>query len=255
VPEIAPRSVTADTRRGFDRPANEDRWMALSDGGAVLLAVADGMGGTAGGGAAATRALVSVLDALRDGLAPNTVAAALANAVTRAQQRVRAAAGGDAMAPGTTLTVAVAIAGRLHLAHIGDSSCWLYRRGRLRRLTEVHTSGAVLVAAGAVSGSSPAARRLDSLLTRYVGMPGRLEPQLGVVRLRAEDRVLVASDGLTRAVPVPALGALLADRRTTADRLVTAAVAAGGRDDVTAVLATVDADPQSVHTGYAATRG
>jgi serine/threonine protein phosphatase PrpC len=100
----------------------------------------------------------------------------------------------------------------------------------------------VLVAAGAVAGGSAAARRLDNLLTRYVGMPGSLQPQLCTLRLRAGDRLLLASDGLTRVVPEPEIAQLLARQRTTAADLAQAAVARGGKDDVTAVLATVAAD-------------
>jgi protein phosphatase len=146
----------------------------------------------------------------------------------------------ETIRPGTTLTAALVAGDRLHLAHAGDSSCWLYRQGELRRLTDVHTSAAVLVAAGAVDSGSEAARRLDNLLTRYVGMPGLLQPQLCTVRLRAGDRLLLASDGLTRAVPPPVLAALLARPRATAADLIAAARGCG--DDATAVLATVGAD-------------
>jgi hypothetical protein len=69
--------------------------------------------------------------------------------------------------------------------------------------------------------------------------------------VRAGDRLLLATDGLSRALPPSALGALLARPETTAGGLVGAAVAAGARDDVTALLATVG-DPAS---GYAAPVG
>jgi protein phosphatase len=165
--------------------------------------------------------------------------------VARAQQRVRAAAPAgvpEAVRAGTTLTAALVAGDRLHLAHVGDSSCWLYRRGLLRRLTEVHTTAAVLVAAGVVERGSAAARRLGNLLTRYLGMPGPLEPQLCTVRLHAGDRLLLASDGLTGALPPQALALLLARPQATAADLAADAVARGCRDDVTVVLAAVAAD-------------
>ena len=115
-----------------------------------------------------------------------------------------------ALRPGTTLTAAVVAGRRLRLAHLGDSSCWLLRRGRLRRLTEEHTQAAQLVRAGAVQPGSVAQRRLDGMLTRFAGMPGTACPQLATVRLRAGDRLLVATDGVTRALPVPVLATLLA---------------------------------------------
>ena len=175
-----------------------------------------------------------------------------------AHQRVRTLATSTVPAPlrpGTTLTAVLAVDSRLHLAHAGDSSAWLLRRGRLRRLTEVHSQGAALVAAGAVAAGSPAERRLDGLLTRFLGMPGSLHPQQSAVRLRPGDRVLVASDGVTRALGVPELATLLARPGVRATDLVDAAVAAGGRDDATALLAGVDTRPPGLNTRYAVHTG
>jgi hypothetical protein len=190
---------------------------------------------------AAAMALLAVLEVLAPAV-PGPVVAALADAVACGQQRVRAALPADvpeSFRPGTTLTAAIVSGDRLHLAHAGDSSCWLYRRGGLTRLTEPHTFAAMLVAAGALDQDSAAARRLDHVLTRYVGMPGALEPQLDTVRLHAGDRVLLASDGLTRVVPAPTLARLLAGPHPTAAALVGAAMNRQADDDVTAVLVTV----------------
>jgi serine/threonine protein phosphatase PrpC len=236
--------LTVASRTGVGRAVSEDRWVAVTGGGAaaaggpsVLLAVADGMGGTLGGGDAASAALAALVDGLA-GAPPGLDA--LAAAVAAAQLRVRALAGENVpvgLRAGTTLTAAVATGRRLHLAHLGDSSCWLLRRGRLRRLTVVHTHAAVLVAAGAVEPGSAAERRLGGLLTRFVGMPGSACPQLVSVRVRPGDRVLVATDGVTRALPVPVLAGLLARPGVGAVELVRSAVDAGGRDDATALLA------------------
>jgi serine/threonine protein phosphatase PrpC len=268
----------------------------------LLLAVADGMGGTVAGGPAADAALAGLVEALAvpptavpavstaapaaAGVATAAVPAApteprmvppgdpaddagwlaesgvteptvrttpiaivapdlgpdLAAAVAAAHERVRRLAT-DGMPvplrPGTTLTAALVTGRRLRLAHLGDSSCWLLRKGRLRRLTEEHTHAAQLVAAGAVQPGSVAQRRLDGMLTRFAGMPGSACPQLATVRLRAGDRLLVATDGVTRALTVPALATLLGRPGITAADLVDAASDAGGRDDATALLAGV----------------
>ncbi len=254
------------SRTGRSRPASEDRWVAVTRASGLLLAVADGMGGTVAGGPAADAALAGLVESLatvtpalpppgraRAGAAaegrttPMSIVIPdrgpdLAAAVAAAHDRVRRLAT-DGMPvplrPGTTLTAALVTGRRLRLAHLGDSSCWLLRRGRLRRLTEEHTHAAQLVAAGAVQPGSVAQRRLDGMLTRFAGMPGSACPQLATVRLRAGDRLLVATDGVTRALPVPALATLLGRPGTTATDLVDAAAAAGGRDDATALLAAV----------------
>jgi serine/threonine protein phosphatase PrpC len=251
--------VTVASRTGRSRAASEDRWVAVTGGSGLLLAVADGMGGTLDGAAAADAALAGLVEGLDPGAAaapdgptrPLDSAgrpldsADLMVAVASAQARVRALAT-DGMPvplrPGTTLTAAVVTGRRLRLAHLGDSSCWLLRRGRMRRLTDQHTHADQLVRAGAVEVGSAAQRRLDSMLTRFAGMPGTATPQLATVRLRAGDRLLVATDGVTRALTVPALATLLARPGVVAADLVQAAADAGGRDDATALLAGVPVD-------------
>ena len=327
--------VTVASRTGRSRPASEDRWVAVTGAAGLLLAVADGMGGTIAGGPAADAALAGLVEALavttlagapgvtrrpvapavttpavapagttpavapagttpavapavttpagapavttpagspavvpaeaptvRSGPARGRLAESgaaqpdgrttpmaivapdpgpdLAAAIAAAHERVRGLAT-DGMPvplrPGTTLTAALVTGRRLRLAHLGDSSCWLLRKGRLRRLTEEHTHAAQLVAAGAVQPGSVAQRRLDGMLTRFAGMPGSACPQLVTVRLRAGDRLLVATDGVTRALTVPALATLLGRPGVTATDLVDAASDAGGRDDATALLA------------------
>jgi serine/threonine protein phosphatase PrpC len=254
-PAVPAGCVTAATQRGRGHEQNEDRWGSAGADGMLLLVVADGMGGTVGGGTAAGIALRTLLElsddpagAARD---PRATRSALVGAIDRAHLRVQAAAPErlpDWLRPGCTVTAALVHGDRLLVGHVGDSGCWLLRRGTLIRLTEEHTQAAMLVAAGAVDRASPAARRLDNLLTRHVGMEGRLLPQLCAARLRPGDRLLVATDGLGRALPPAALAALLGQPDTDAARLVAAAVAAGSRDDVTAVLATVGDLP----SGYAA---
>jgi PPM family protein phosphatase len=262
---VAGVDVTVSSRTGRSRPASEDRWVAVTGASGLLLAVADGMGGTVAGGAAADAALAGLVESLAttgpaipppgqpatdeaDGrTTPMAIVLPdrgpdLAAAIAAAHERVRRLAT-DGMPvplrPGTTLTAALVTGRRLRLAHLGDSSCWLLRRGRLRRLTEEHTHAAQLVAAGAVQPGSVAQRRLDGMLTRFAGMPGSACPQLVTVRLRPGDRLLVASDGVTRALPVPAVATLLGRSGTTATDLVDAAADAGGRDDATALVAAV----------------
>jgi serine/threonine protein phosphatase PrpC len=290
---VAGVDVTVASRTGRSRPASEDRWVAVTGASGLLLAVADGMGGTVAGGPAADAALAGLVEHLASdptlvtaeparvepsGVEPDRGGAGrvepgrvepgrvepgrvqgeerttplaivvpdrgpdLAAAVAAAHERVRrlATAGMPVpLRPGTTLTAVLVTGRRLRLAHLGDSSCWLLRRGRLRRLTEEHTHAAQLVAAGAVQPGSVAQRRLDGMLTRFAGMPGSACPQLATVRLRAGDRLLVATDGVTRALSVPALATMLGRPGITAAALVDAAAQAGGRDDATALLAAV----------------
>ncbi|WP_131785930.1 PP2C family protein-serine/threonine phosphatase [Protofrankia symbiont of Coriaria ruscifolia] len=104
------------------------------------------------------------------------------------------------------------------LAHLGDSRIYLARDGRLQRLTEDHTR--------------------DGQLTRFVGMPGEVVPGVSVLELRAGDRILLCTDGLTGSVDDQALAELL---NTTDEvdgacrRLVEAAAAGGAVDDISVI--------------------
>ena len=241
--------VTVASRTGRSRPVSEDRWVAVTGDAGLLVAVADGMGGTVRGGDAAGAALAGLSGVVAGG--PDLDLDRLAAAVAAAHERVRELAVPGMpvpLRPGTTLTAVVVSGSRAHLAHLGDSSAWLLRRGRLRRLTDEHTHAAALVRAGAVQPGSVAQRRLDGLLTRFAGMPGTACPQLATVRLRPGDRLLVATDGVTRALTVPALATLLARPDVAAADLVRAAADAGGRDDATAVLAGVTGDVDTVRS-------
>jgi protein phosphatase len=233
-------ALSGASRRGSGRDANQDRWAALSHAGGALLVVADGMGGTKGGAVAAAVAVAAVLGTLvRAAPDPLTSAVSVAD---RAVRKVGEGTGPAWSRAGCTLTAAVLTDGWADIAHVGDSSCWLARAGALRRLTEVHTTAARLAAAGATRAAGCGAARLDHLLTRYLGMPGGAEVQRHRLRLRPGDRVLVATDGLTRSLGPVELRTLLADDAPPQDLVaaaVTAAVAAGARDDITAVLATV----------------
>ena len=281
--------VTVASRTGRSRPASEDRWVAVTGAAGLLLAVADGMGGTIAGAAAADAALAGLVEALavtargrsscpirsspprcrRAGRAGRgrtvetrlTLAGTLVAAVIAAEPTAptwpapvaAAHASGYAgspprgmpvpLRPGTTLTAALVTGRRLRLAHLGDSSCWLLRRGRLRRLTEEHTHAAQLVAAGAVAarlgGPAPARRHARPASS---ACPARPAHSCATVRLRAGDRLLVATDGVTRPLTVPALATLLARPGSRRPTWSARRPAREGRDDATALLAAVPAE-------------
>jgi len=241
-------ALAGHSRRGLGREANQDRWAAVPRSCGALLVVADGMGGTTGGASAAVAAVAAVLAAELDGATAGPAGeygahaahGPLGDAVDAAERAVRAAASTSEgwCRPGCTLTAALVGAYCAEIAHLGDSSCWLVHRDTLIRLTDVHTKAAELTECGALEPSGLAAARLDNLLTRYLGMPGGAPVQRCRVGLSPGDRLLLATDGLTRSLPAATLAILLGLGAGPAD-LVDAAVAAGAQDDITAVLATL----------------
>jgi protein phosphatase len=217
------------------RADNQDAAVA----GPRLLAVADGVGGNAGGALASSLVIEALATA-----APGNLRAAVAEAGTRLTRAVAADPRLARMA--TTLTAAELVGTELVLAHLGDSRAYLLRDGRLEQLTRDQTFVQSLVDAGIIT---PEQARTHPLRAVVLGALHGAEDDLAdlvvtSVPVRAGDRVLLCSDGLSGVVPPETLGRILAEEgrpATAATRLVRAALAASTSDNVTAVVADVDA--------------
>ena len=205
------------------RDENEDRFVVREDGGLVLMAVADGVGGGPGGEIAA-QAAVSEL-AARFFAAPRTqpVAERLGDAMREANTAVlKAAEASSKPSAASTLVAGVVDGASLVIANLGDSRAYLVRDGASRQITEDH-------AGTEVHG-----------ITRFVGDSRGVQPDVFVEDLRPGDRLVLCSDGLTRHVEPPEIASTIgADGATLeagADALVALANSRGGEDNVTVIL-------------------
>jgi protein phosphatase len=229
---------------GLVREANEDSAYC----GRAVFAVADGLGGHAAGEVASALAVQPLAELDERGVgAPEEAGRALSAALLRANQVIMAAAQADEShrGMGTTVTAAAVTGGHLILAHAGDSRAYLLRRDEpLRQLTVDHTPAGEGLRAGYLTPEQARRHPERHILLRAVG----LEPDLQVDTpapepLRAGDRVLLCSDGLSDAVPDEEIAALLAGDPApdvTCAALVEAALAHGGPDNVTVVLLAVE---------------
>jgi protein phosphatase len=224
-----------------------------------LLAVADGIGGHAGGERASNLAVRTVGSTLLPGLervrvagAPEgeveaTVLAEMCGAIERAHANVRAEASRrpELSDMGTTLTVAYILGGRLFIAHVGDSRCYLLRDGALFQLTRDHTVVNELVRAGFIKSAEEAGSAMRGLLTRAVGISSdRLDAETHLLRLRPGDTVLLCTDGVTGMLSEVEITAILesyTDPHEAARQLIAVANEAGGHDNITAVVARCEA--------------
>ncbi len=183
------------------RANQEDTWLAAPIGGtSILMAVADGMGGHAGGEQASRLAVDAFAAAFANGIGsvPQRLEAALYEA-NRAIGQAADTPGLDGM--GCTLVGACIEADRLSWVSVGDSPLWLWRRGRLRRLNEDHSMRAILaedVAAGRISASQAAGDPHRNALFSVLmgGDITRIDLPVEGVAVQEGDAVLVASDGL-----------------------------------------------------------
>ncbi len=142
---------------------------------------------------------------------------------------------------GTTLTLAASLGTDLLVAHVGDSRAYLMREGRLQRLTHDQTLAQGMVDAGLITAEKAAKHTLRHVLTGVLSANGKTVPlEVAWFKLVDGDQVLVCSDGLTEMVTEAAITDALNQPGPAADicqTLVDLALKAGGRDNVTVVLA------------------
>jgi PPM family protein phosphatase len=226
----------AASHTGLVREHNEDAGFA----GAYLQLVADGVGGAAAGEvASATTAYVVAASASSH---PDEEGARLlAEAVETAHEQLRQGTEADQARQGmaTTLTAVLVRGGRVVLAHVGDSRAYLLRAGELTRLSTDQTLVQVLIDKGDLRPEQVSGHPFRNVVLQSVNGEAPVRPALRELELVVGDRLLLCSDGLTDYVPEDAIIAELEvdDPDTAAQALVGQALAAGGGDNVTCLVA------------------
>jgi protein phosphatase len=265
--------------KGRVRPSNEDQFFVGTLTGALrvhqsslpqshvqyaareadLFLVADGMGGAKGGEHASFLAVATIEDFLLNTLswlfslkAPDddVLLKEFREALQRADARVCdvAARHPHLEGMGTTLTLACSVGSELFVAHVGDSRCCVLRGGRIHQLTKDHTMAEqILESVPPQSEKEVRAihEQFGNVVTNIVGGPeAGVQVEVHKVHLQANDVVLLCTDGLTKMATkrdvLQILGAA-ADPRVACERLVALANEAGGKDNVTVIVARYEA--------------
>ncbi|PWT95316.1 MAG: hypothetical protein C5B55_01425 [Blastocatellia bacterium] len=266
--------IGAATHQGLVRENNEDHYLVVRFQRALApllsnvpegileksyditgygMLIADGMGGMAAGEVASRMALAKVVQLVVDtpdwilSLSQTKDLQAVLERMTERFLQVDAALRDTAKndftlrGMGTTLTVAAMLADDLILGHIGDSRVYLWRNGNMTQLTNDHTLAQSLINAGVAKPDDPAARSMRHVLTAAMGSLGeQIEPQVRRIRVAPGDQILLCTDGLTDMVDDAAITAAIGDAPSAqhgCQDLVDLALAGGGRDNVTVVLA------------------
>ena len=234
----------AATDVGRVRDHNEDSLLA----GARVFAVADGMGGHAGG-EVASRLAVEALQRLEDAPAtrPEDVTAALHAANRSIQDAVRADPALRGMGTTATGVTLVETGGSEHwvVFNVGDSRVYRLAGNRMQQITRDHSEVRELVDAGLLDPADAASHPLRNVITRSLGTDPAPDPDVWVLAPTPGERFVVCSDGLSGELDdrdVMLLARRHADPQEAADELVAAAVRAGGRDNVSVVVVAVSGD-------------
>lgn len=241
----------AGSHKGMIREGNEDSGYA----GPRLLAIADGMGGQAAGEVASSE-VISTLVTLDDDVPGSDILTSLGTAVQRANDQLRMMVEEDPQLEGmgTTLTALLWTGQRLGLVHVGDSRAYLLRDGVLTQITQDHTWVQRLVDEGRITEEEATTHPQRSLLMRALGSGDHVEPDLSIREVRAGDRYLVCSDGLSGVVSHQTLEETLASYQgpqETVQELIQLALRGGGPDNITVIVADVlDVDGGDTLAGH-----
>ena len=213
-----------------------------------LWAVADGMGGHRGGRVASRLACRGLRTFIEKSTASDekdpvrNMGRRLTDTLLRVDRLVRqkAAARPWLAHMGTTLSCLLLADGHSIIAHVGDSRIYRWRRGHLTCLTTDHTFVQEMIFEGEVDPAKAHLHPLRHLLTNAVGTQEPLcHVEERIDRIRAGDRFLLCTDGLTNVLDAASLSAVMAsdkDAGGIAEDLVAAALERNTRDNVTALV-------------------
>lgn len=233
----ATTSFGSRTDIGCVREHNEDSLVVKPP----LFVVADGMGGHAAGEVASEIAVNEIAAHMPDELDP----AALGEAVDAANRSIINAAlvNQDKEGMGTTCTAAMLQDDRLIIAQVGDSRAYLLHGGKLQQITRDHSLMANMIEAGQITPEEARVHPNRSVITRALGNDPTTHPDLYEMKVEAGDRLLLCSDGLTGLVSDEDIESIMnrvADPQRCASKLVNEAIAAGGFDNITVIVADVE---------------
>ena len=216
------------------------------------MIVADGMGGHSGGELASRMAISGLMKLVL--AMPNWIfrldGTVASDAKRRSKERFRqlntlliehGRHDPNVRGMGTTMTLARSMGRQLQIVHVGDSRVYLLHEACLHRLTRDHTYVQLLVDSGQLSKEEAARFGARHVLVNALGgFDEDVEVDVDQLKLTTGDRLLLCSDGLTDLVDDDAIRQVLIDSRESAEacrRLVDLALAAGGKDNVTVVVA------------------
>lgn len=253
-----PLSWAVRTDAGLRRTSNEDSHSSRP--GIGLFVVADGMGGHVAGEVASRVAVESIAGFIEEtaGADRNRTwpfsfepelsfeANRLKAAFRLANRRLAAAIADSQDLRGMATTASAILHGSIRscIAHIGDSRVYLLRGAGLTQLTHDHSWVEEQVRAGLLSVTEARLHPWRNVVTRALSGGDDPEVDLRSVPLKATDRVLMCSDGLSSVVPDPRIQGVLvanADLVRACEALVDEANEGGGPDNVTTLILEIDA--------------
>lgn len=255
-------SVACLTDTGRVRSANEDAFIVaelndkevktvtgILDGcrvgpGGLLLAVSDGMGGAQAGEVASRLAIEQLMRRLGAPTQKESVAERLSDGLKSANHSIRHASRENPVysGMGATMTAALIYPGQAYIGQVGDSRCYLIHDGQVRQVTKDQSLVQVLVDIGQMTKEQAAQSPQRNVILQSLGARDEIEPEVSVIPLAENDRLVLSSDYLMQKVSDSEMVEIVSRAPTLSaacEQLVALANERGGADNITVIVARV----------------
>ncbi|MDG0867970.1 PP2C family protein-serine/threonine phosphatase [Candidatus Lucifugimonas marina] len=229
---------------GSVRRSNQDSFgISFSDGGRLIGAVADGMGGHAGGDVASSTAISMLIDVDEPGSSrdlasdANSLVASISRRLREIQEESPQYTG-----MGTTLSAVTISGSTMTSVHIGDSRIYRFRNGKLLQLTKDHSWVQQQVDAGLLNAEDAIKHPRRNVITRVLDARRSEKADVDAYDLETGDRILICSDGVHGVIrdEVIAAGLSLESLERGVELITDEVRRSGANDNATAVLISID---------------
>lgn len=241
--------IASKTDTGLVRSNNQDSFAAgeFSKNSAWAV-VCDGMGGTNGGNIASAMSVKviseTILKSIHSGNASGSMKNVLKSAIYNANIAVfdKARENSELSGMGTTVVAAIINNGAAYIAHAGDSRAYLINDNEIKQITRDHSIVQSMIENGQLTSEEARFHPSKNVITRALGIGDMVETEFSEVNLNPDDKLLLCTDGLTNYVDVSKIKNIVSGTRFNdiPSILISAANKAGGGDNITAVILSIE---------------
>lgn len=226
---------------GVKRKLNEDYALYLEKENFKIYVVADGMGGHNAGEVASEMASKRIIDYVEEKFSSSNLENLIVEAIEKANRDIFnfSNTSESLSGMGTTVTASLMTKDFIHVANVGDSSCFGIRKNEIIKITKDHSLVQELVDMGSISEKEAENHPKKNIITRALGTSGSVCVDVFCLQNKEYDSYLLCSDGLTNELTKDEILQILMEEKDyeyMANKLVNLAKEKGGRDNITVLL-------------------
>lgn len=226
---------------GNKRSLNEDYAGYLEKENYKIYVVADGMGGHNAGEVASKMAVEAIVNYISENINNKNYNEILKKAIKTANNEIYdfASTSEKLNGMGTTVTACLVINNKGFVANVGDSSCFLIRNNKIKKITKDHSLVQELLDLGTISEEEAFNHPKKNIITRAVGTSKEILIDVFEIDILKDDIIMLCSDGLTNEIQKNRVLEILNSAKSlknACEKLVLEAKSNGGRDNITVLL-------------------